>query len=235
MIQFSIITPSFKRISFIKKIAKNVVAQTYPHWRWYVIHDGPNEEYKIYFSKCLDGRINFQQLDEQVGDWGYAPRLKGLKDCDKSDKNYCLLWDDDNYYPPNVLQIFCDDLVANDFPDYLLVRIIQGGTSLPSFSATMDELGPHTIDTACLVIKTEVALEHFSKIGSPGKNRGQDATLFLSLRADKKLRGIISSQKPLIVYDGARPLQNLRWRMGIPKLGVANWKIYREIRAFLRR
>lgn len=234
MLRFAVITPTYLRLNFIKKMKHQMLSQTFSNWHWYVIHDGPSAACEQYFREINDSRFTFISLKKRKNDWGYSPRIQALMTLNSDQFDYCVFWDDDNFYPSDTLANIAAGLLQTNQPDFLISRIFFAGTFLPPPGKSFANLAPSDIDTACMTVRTEVAKAIYPKITYRGKERGEDVEFYQALISKPDLTGELSSYPPKIVYDGARRLQNLRWKLKIPPLGIANFPILNRIRYWLR-
>jgi hypothetical protein len=88
------------------QIVSSMISQTHKDWELYLIHDGKSE-YNIadYVNLLNDSRIKYIETEERVGNYGHPIRKEYLNKFIKSDADYILITNGDNYHTPNCLEV----------------------------------------------------------------------------------------------------------------------------------
>lgn len=104
---FSVIMPTYNRANMIGKAIKSVLAQTYTNWELLIVDDGSTDNTKQVVEAYHDPRIRYiyQQNAERS-----AARNKGI---DNARGQYICFIDSDDYYLPNHLEGFANNLENN--------------------------------------------------------------------------------------------------------------------------
>lgn len=86
------------RLHALRCLLCSFMAQTYPHWRAVVVHDGPLDQPEIvdYVAK-LDSRIAFETTPGKIGHFGHKYRHQYAS---KVADGWIGFTNDDNYYAP---------------------------------------------------------------------------------------------------------------------------------------
>src|SRR4051812_32034160 len=103
-----IVTPTFRRPTLLRRFLNRLLRQSYPHWRAVIVHDGPSREIAALVEKytARDNRITYLQTKPAANDVGVTPRHAGASHfASLTDlPDYCIFWDDDNYFATAALQ-----------------------------------------------------------------------------------------------------------------------------------
>jgi hypothetical protein len=141
--------------------------------------------------------------------------------------DYCVLWDDDNYFSKHALSRIVDAIEKAGRPDLLLVPFRLQTELAPPRGVPIEELTWGQIDTGCLVVKPELGLAGYEDIlETASKNarpveRNTDFRVFKYIRdrrADCRIR--LASCEPIGIHDGLRMPVRIRGVLGIPPLGL---------------
>jgi len=227
-----IVTPTFRRPKLLRRFLKRLLRQTYAHWRAVIAHDGPNAEVAALVAAYAqrDLRITFIQTDAPANDVGVTPRHAGAAYFTNlaDPPDYCLFWDDDNYFATNALQKIAAALLAADHPAALLVGMEYRSRLLPPAGVPAAALSPGQMDTANMVIRLPLALAAYAnvleqKARSPQQSLyTQDYIAFDYLRSlnDPPARIEIARDVVIGFHDGLRWRPYLRHLLRIPPLDL---------------
>jgi glycosyltransferase involved in cell wall biosynthesis len=227
-----IVTPTFRRPKLLRRFLKRLLRQTYPHWRAVIVHDGPSAEIAALVAAYAqrDSRISFMQTDAPANDVGVSPRHAGAAYFTNlaDPPDYCLFWDDDNYFATDALQKIAAALVASGHPDLLLVRMEYRSRLLPPADVPARALSPGQIDTANMVVRLPLALAAYAnvleqKARSPHQSLyTQDYIAFDHLRSLKNPPARIHIARDIVIgfHDGLRWRPYLRHLLRIPPLDL---------------
>ncbi len=154
---FHVITPTFRRSSVLRRFISALRKQSYPDWTGYVIHDGPNATFQQDYCgrPSPDARIHFSLTEKRTGDMGNSQRMQALHAAaaHAGPYDYCVLWDDDNYFFPHALASIAETLELTGFPDLLLVPLKVRGGVLPPPDKPVSNLDLGDVDAGCLVLR----------------------------------------------------------------------------------
>src|SRR5260221_5427912 len=168
-----IVTPTFRRGTLLRRFLKRLVRQTYSHWRAVIVHDGPDAEIATIVGEFArrEARITFMNTDAAANDVGVSPRHAGASHFARLDEppDYCVFWDDDNYFATDALQKIAAALVAADRPDLLLVGMEYRSRVLPPAGIEAGAPSPGQIDTARPGIRSPPAVAAYA--GGLGKKK----------------------------------------------------------------
>lgn len=227
-----IVTPTFRRPKLLRRFLNRLLWQTYSHWRAVIVHDGPSAEIAALVAPYAqrDSRIRFMQTDAPANDVGVTPRHAGASYFADAPNppDYCLFWDDDNYFATDALEKITAALLANGRPDLLLVGMEYRSRVLPPAGVLAAALSPGQIDTANMVIRLPLALAAYvnvldQKARSPRQSLyTQDYIAFHYLRGlhDPPTRIEIARDLVIGFHDGLRWRPYLRHLLRIPPLDL---------------
>lgn len=106
-------SPYEHRIKSLHCLIYSLLYQTYENFEIIVHHDGPVKDSSIKEKiESIDPRIKFLETEERKNNWGFHERHKLA--IEKSDADYILFTNDDNYYTPHFLKIFVEALENNN-------------------------------------------------------------------------------------------------------------------------
>lgn len=98
----AVICPIYKTYP---QIISSMIAQTHKDWELHLIHDGEADEFlRKYVALVNDDRIKFVETEERIGNYGHLYRQKYLNDLRKSDADFIVITNGDNYHTPNYLE-----------------------------------------------------------------------------------------------------------------------------------
>ena len=121
------------------------------------MHDGPNAAfYNDYVARTpSDSRIRFSLTERRTGDMGNSQRMQVLSEAaaKAGPDDYCVLWDDDNYFHPGALSLIAETLAGTGYPDLLLVPLKHRGKVLPPADKKISELARGDLDSGCFVLR----------------------------------------------------------------------------------
>jgi len=107
---FSIILPTFNRASFLPIAIRSVLEQTYIDWELIIIDDGSTDETNIIVSHFNDNRIRYFWQENQERS---IARNNGIS---KATGEYICFLDSDDFFLPNHLQVFYNNLIIKRCP-----------------------------------------------------------------------------------------------------------------------
>lgn len=229
---FGVVTPTFRRPVLLRRFLDRLVRQSYPRWRSVIVHDGPDAETAALVARYTgrDPRIGYLQLDARTNDTGVSPRHAGASHFSRMDDppDYCVFWDDDNYFATDALGRVAEALVAADRPDLLMVGMEYRSRVLPPERRPVDALCPGHVDTANLVLRPQLAVEAYAdllrrKAESPEMNLyTSDFMAFDFVRRLCPAPRIRLARDAVVgFHDGLRWMPYLRHLLGIPPLDLA--------------
>lgn len=236
-LRIAIVTPTYRRTSLLVPFLRQVIRQDYHAWRLVIVHDGDDwqtrELVKTYGAG--DERIYFANTEKRANDFGVTPRLLGVKliaHCDLAD--YIVFWDDDNAFFPGALTSIVHLLEYNGKPPVLLVPIHYQNSALPR-PVSPEQLREGQVDMANFVVQSEVASRVYEQVWKRllrgERSLIQDFLFLNALRSELGAANIcLAKCQPLGRYDGLRTLEAIRWRLGIPYLGLSRFHWYRWLR-----
>jgi hypothetical protein len=110
------------------QIISSMILQTHKDWELHLIHDGEADQFlRDYVALVNDDRIKFVETKERVGNYGHSYRQQYLKELRKSDGDFIVITNGDNYHTPNFLEsmvkgfkdgvvaTYCDSMVHSYF------------------------------------------------------------------------------------------------------------------------
>lgn len=127
--KFSIITPTFKRSSQLKRAVDSVINQTYQDWEIIIINDSPSDEsYYSFASTINDQRIRYYMNERNRG--VNFSRNFGL-DHLSADSRWVIFLDDDDYLAPDTLNNFSNLILAQGEQKWFMTnRALKNGQPL---------------------------------------------------------------------------------------------------------
>jgi len=240
VIQFGIITPTYKRARFLPSFIENVRRQTYSSWTLTIVHDGPaSEEIAETVSQSAMGESRIRYLETPVhrGDMGNGPRLFGIQNIAETMPTiqYILFWDDDNKFFPDALANIDQAIRETGNPDLLLVPITHKWRSLPSRGLPLRALPMGHVDTGNLCVKTDTANKHFAKSQHQSDFYHHDFYFYRSICDDQSARVCLANIDNIGCYDGLRFWETIRWKVWPRPLQIYDTKFMRQIRRLIPR
>ncbi len=237
-LRFGIITPTFQRYRFLPKVFRQVQAQTYPHWTFMLVNDGPDPQTRRIFERYGAGDAGMQYLETPATtrDWGSQPRAAGVQLLTQLPQplDYLLFWDDDNAFYPEALRTVALELQRLDWPDLLLIPMALERSQTPRPSLDPHRAQISEVDTGSFVVRPHLARDAYRTCLTQGRGRGQDFRFYDAIRSADRSRIVVSTAPPIGRHDGLRFFATLRWRMGIPRVGISEQGWYRPVRRWLR-
>lgn len=236
-LRMAIVTPTYRRPSFLAPFIRQVIRQDYGGWRLVIVHDGDDRPTRDLVKSygAGDARIYFANTDKRANDFGVTPRLLGVKviaNCDLAD--YTLFWDDDNAFFPAALTRIIQALENYGRPEVLLVPMRYQDSTLPR-PVPVEQLGVGQVDMANLVVRSPLAARVYEqvwrRVWRDGRPYIQDFWFFDALRQELGPGHICQAHcRPLGRYDGLRILETVRWKLRIPYLGLSRFPWFRRLR-----
>jgi hypothetical protein len=112
----AIICPIYKSYP---QIVSSMITQTYQDWELYLIQDGNEDKFIGEYVKLVnDPRIKYVETEQRVGDYGHPIRQEYLKKLVKSDADFVLITNGDNYHTPNCLENMVNGFDGNTIATY---------------------------------------------------------------------------------------------------------------------
>ena len=236
---FGIVTPSNSRRRFLARAVERTRRQTCDDWVFVYVNDGASASSRKLFERMIQGdpRMRYMETAARTGDWGWTPRTHAtrhlLESADPPD--YVVMWDDDDDIFPEALEMIGAELKRTEFPDLLVVPVLGLHDKVrPDPAIEMDDLVGGDLITINFVARLDVCAGGLECLPKGGRIRGRDYSFFDRLRKDPESRIEFGEMKPIGRIDGARPLMNLRRRLGPPELGIERIPLLRDIRWWLR-
>ncbi len=127
------------------QIVSSLLCQTYPHWKLWLIHDGPNE-----LSLPDDPRITYIKVPRKENDYGHSLRREYLQ---KVETPYVLITNGDNYYMPTFLDKAVKAMVNGTVATYC-AQIIHNYTDYKVMNCSLQR---GYIDCGQVLLRTEQA------------------------------------------------------------------------------
>lgn len=232
MLTIGIVVPTYRRRRFLQPFLRNLRRQTHEAFRCVVVHDGPDGGFAHTVNRLAadDPRITPTTTPIHHGDWGVGPRTHGILAlaADPTPPDYVVMWDDDNVFYPDALARCAAALQRADHPDLLLMPVDYIHRTLPE--GLRDGL-PDVVDTACLVVRLDVAARLYPQVAVAGANPHiQDQTFYGIMRRESPpLRIAVAQDRPIGRYDGLRRMHTwlvqlgagrlkrpMKWLLGLP-------------------
>jgi hypothetical protein len=234
-----VVTPSYLRMKFLRRFLRLMPRQTYRDWRLIVVHDGPNPEAQalVERARARDSRIAYAHTEGRSNNYGVTPRLEGLRYMIREvGADYCVLWDDDNYFSRGALRWIADRIEAAGHPDLLLVPIRFETTQAPPTDVPIEKLGYAQVDTGCIVVKPQLAVEGYehmlrtSPTDDPMYYFTQDLRLFQHIRDEMSgVKIAVAHGRPIGIHDGLRIPIFIRSNLKMPRLGILPYLFRRDV------
>lgn len=222
----------------MRKAVGQVLAQTCADWRFVYVNDGPAPASRRVFESLAgsDERMRYLETSKACNDWGWTPRNEGVRQLARaaSPLDYLVMWDDDDRVNPDALELIRAEIVRLGRPDFLIVPVWHGDGLVPRDAGSVSAIGAGDVFSFNLVSRFDLAVKYLLESAGRGGLRGGDFLFFDCVRKCPGLRIELSRMKPIGVYDGLRPWINLRWKLGIPKLGVERIPVLNSVRRLLR-
>lgn len=235
---FGIIVPTYERTKYLKRLLPRMASQTHPGWRLIVVHDGPNENMGslVDEARARDSRISYGHTERRANNFGVSPRIEGLRHMIREGvADYCVFWDDDNYFSRHALARIAAALAEADHPDLLLMPILCERRVWPPPGIPVEGLDWGHVDTACLVVRPTLALDCYEQMLKTHGDEGphffytQDFRLFKTIRESRPAPRItIATGRPIGIHDGLRRTVYVRHMLGIPSFGLVNRMFTRD-------
>ena len=107
---FSIVIPTYNRAYILPKAIESVIKQTFENWELVIIDDGSTDNTQAIVESYNDLRIKYLKQENKERS---ASRNNGIRH--SSGTNICFL-DSDDYFLPERLQTFYNELSLRNFP-----------------------------------------------------------------------------------------------------------------------
>ena len=236
-LRIAIVTPTYRRTSFLAPFVRQVIRQDYGAWRLVIVHDGDDRQTRdlVKGFAARDGRIHFANTDQRANDFGITPRLLGVKLIANGDlADYTVFWDDDNAFFPGALTSIVHSLEYYGMPEVLLVPVRYQNSTRPH-PGPVEHLRVGQVDMANFVVRSPLAArvyeEVWQRVRRDGRPYIQDFLFLDALRRELGPGHIRQANcRPLGRYDGLRILEAMRWKLGIPYLGLSRFPWFRRLR-----
>lgn len=232
----AIITPTLGRVKLLAALSDCIRRQTSPHWLWIIVHDGPLTQRARQQIERRCPTATVLDLPARARNYGATPRLVGAQQALARGAQYSVFWDDDNYFYPDAVRQITEQVEAHNHPAALLMSIDFGNRRLPPSAIPPSKLQLGQLDTANLVLKTNVGVLAYSQVINGGVRRATDYFALQSVLELPDCR-IASSDYCVGIYDGLRPSLRCLRRVGI-RWNLVYWfsysRIYHAARRLLR-
>lgn len=234
-VHFVIVTPTRGRRSLLRRFVAQVSTQSHPHWECRLTHDGPDRSFARWAAalRTHDARFIVEESERPGGDFGLSARRHALRKKAPA-RSYVLFWDDDNAFHPRALHDIAAALVAQGCPPVLLVPFAHRDRVLPP-EIPLEALGLGEIDSACLVLESELARELLSEapVRTGPVGYAFDYALWQGLRERNLLPTTVAAIASIGRYDGLK--RYVRWGQRYPfLLRWGFWCSPRRLVAFAR-
>jgi len=236
-LRIAIVTPTYRRTSFLARFIRRVLRQDYGMWRLVIVHDGQDAETRglVEGFASEDRRIYFVNTDKRYKDFGITPRLLGAKIITSWDlADYTVFWDDDNAFFPGALTSIVHSLEYHGMPEVLLVPVRYQNSILPQ-PVPVEQLRVGQVDMANFVVRSPLAARVYEKVWNrvlrDERSYIQDFWFLDVLRRELGPARIHHAKcQPLGRYDGLRIIETIRWKCRIPYLGLSRFSWFRWLR-----
>ena len=236
--RFGIVTPTLRRYRFLPMVFRQVRAQSYPHWIFVLVNDGPDPQARqIFEHHCgSDPKMHYLETPATARDWGATPRSVGVELFAQLPQplDYLLFWDDDNAFYPDALRIVAEELRRFDTPDLLIISLANERSQTPRPDLHPYQAQISEVDTGNFVVCPQLAQAAYRACLTKRGGRGEDSRFYDAICSDGHSRIVVSPAPPIGRYDGLRFFVTLRWKLGIPRLGISEQRWYMPIRRWLR-
>ncbi|PKV63221.1 glycosyltransferase family 2 protein [Pontibacter ramchanderi] len=108
MIYYTVVIPTFNRLSLLKEAIASVLNQSYSYFEIIVVDDCSSDETQAYFEKLKDSRIKYLRNKENSG--AAYSRNTGILEA-KGD--FIVFLDSDNQLYPNFIEVFNRNILEN--------------------------------------------------------------------------------------------------------------------------
>jgi glycosyltransferase involved in cell wall biosynthesis len=235
--RFGIVIATRPRCRYLPKVIAQVRSQTFAAWQCVLVADGPSPRARDLFARHTagDDRFQYAETPRRSHDWGLTPRCLGLEVLTQMNQppERVVFWDDDDAYEEGAMQTVAGAVERHPGADLLLVPIHAFGAQIPPPGLSVEQAAPGEICTANFVIRLELARALYPA-DPQARERGTDFRFFQRVQAAGCYRIAQADVPPIGCYDGLRLLAKLRWRLGIPKLGLTRFAWYRALKFALR-
>ena len=160
--EITIICVAYKRYKNIHVLINSFLCQTLDNWKLLIIHDGPDSVMQEILKKYADenDNIDYMFTDVRYNDYGHTLRDMGIQ---KSDTEYLMLTNDDNYYVPVFLEYMFKSIHANKL-DFALCNMIHSHNNPGVYFQQPYELfksfpKKNYIDVGNFIVRTSIAKE----------------------------------------------------------------------------
>ena len=176
------------------------------------------------------------ETGQEYNDWGWTPRNEAVQELARSASppDYLVMWDDDDLVVPEALELIRDEIERCGQPALLVVPVRQGRDAVPRKAASVEDITPGDFLSLNIVLRFDYAARFLPETTGREGCRGGDFLLLDRVRGIPGVRKVFSQMPPIGVYDGHRTMMMLRWRLGIPILGLERIPVVRAVRKWLR-
>lgn len=186
--KFSIITPTHKRPTELKRAIESALNQTYTNWEMIIVNDSPDFDYSsIENSDILkDERIKYFKNKENKG-LNYSRNVALDNISENSD--YTIILDDDDYFNINCLHKAVETIKENpNFNWYVSNRVYENGDKI-----TINNVNKNTIDYTkdYLILKrfkgdaTHIISTKYKNIRFPKKVKQEEQWMYFAQIPEK--------------------------------------------------
>lgn len=215
-----------------------MVRQDTDAWRLIVVHDGPGQASAelVRTFAARDVRIAYLETGTRANDTGVTPRHVGAVNHLERGIDYCVFWDDDNWFKTGAIRKIAASIEVANWPELLVVGMKYGGRILPPVRKGLGVLRPGQIDSGCLVLRPQLAeLAYAEMIAS--RERSPEKNLYTSdyMAFDYVRRSVpedkIAIDTTVVVgfHDGLRWKPYIRNLLGLGPLGLARKKWFGKL------
>jgi glycosyltransferase involved in cell wall biosynthesis len=231
-IRLGVVTPTYRRPVLASRFVRRIRQQTHTDFRLAVVHDGPDPATRDAVARAAmgDRRIGYHETVRRCNDEGTTPRLLGVEALLREGVDYLTFWDDDDLFFPGALRAIAAALETADSPAALLVPFRIRPRVLPTGGTAVLDMQIGDVSSQDIVVRADAAVAMQTAAvqaveEDPRTAYWSDYLAFDHLRRAGFVAGVADID-PIGLHDGLRTLQAVRYRLGVPRLGLDRWRWY---------